>query len=112
MRHETMADDDLYDDLDDSKLPASFSSPKKQQYLVSSDERKSSVSTASNHNRPKSLAEQVNYLQEQVNRLCAENTTLQRNMGTLYRTAVLEIARKDAEIARLQQENLASAIQP
>jgi cell division protein FtsB len=50
------------------------------------------------------LAEEVSYLQEKVNLLETENENLQRNMGTLYRTAVAELARKDAEITRLQQE--------
>ncbi|EEC48216.1 predicted protein [Phaeodactylum tricornutum CCAP 1055/1] len=99
-------DDGLYDDLEvdprhstSSKLlPQSFASPKKQ--------RSTGTPAAAEvvPERPRSLAEEVSYLQEKVNLLETENENLQRNMGTLYRTAVAELARKDAEITRLQQE--------
>lgn len=43
-------------------------------------------------------------LEKKVEELTAENHTLKRNIGTLYRTAKAEIKRKDEEIARLIRE--------
>lgn len=41
-------------------------------------------------------------MQKEIDSLKAENETLKRNMGTLYRTAKAELARKDERIASLQ----------
>mgnify|MGYP003449265481 CR=1 FL=1 len=74
--------DDLYDDVDDAKLAptASFSG-----------------------DRPKSLTDRVQELEQLVTELQAENNSLRRNIGTLYRTAIAELARKDRKIQELQQ---------
>jgi len=79
--------DDLYDDLEDTKVAPPAPS------------RKSGAS-----NRPTSFAEEVQVLQERVAALEIEKETLKRNMGTLYRTAIAELKRKDAEITRFQEE--------
>lgn len=85
-----MADeDDLYDDMKDTKLAAKL--PSKQRRTSKSE-------------HPLSLTEQVQALQQRVNELEKENSTLQRNMGTLYRTAVAELKRKDALISSLQEQ--------
>mmetsp|Transcript_13776 Transcript_13776/g.29951 ORF Transcript_13776/g.29951 Transcript_13776/m.29951 type:complete len:114 (-) Transcript_13776:252-593(-) len=43
-------------------------------------------------------------MQKQIDTLRAENEALKRNMGTLYRTAKAELARKDDRIATLQDQ--------
>lgn len=81
-------DDDLYDDVP-MKLPA-----KKK--------IRPTTTTAKSNHHPKNLTELVKELEQTVERLTKENSTLKRNMGTLYRTAVAELARKDRHIERLQ----------
>lgn len=78
--------DDLYDDIADTK-PASVGSKKPP--------------AASSNGRPLSLTDEVQVLRQHVQRLEQENKNLKRNMGTLYRTAVAELKRKDAQIAAL-----------
>lgn len=86
-----MSEEDLlYGDLDDDK-PAAASGKQQTVPYTTGDAPPGS-----------SLVDQVQALQEQVKQLQLENETLKRNMGTLYRTAVAEIKRKDAEIERLQ----------
>ena len=84
---------DLYDDLDDVKVAS-----------ASNDAASSKVPKKSSVGHPKSLTEQVDDLQAQVNRLQQENDNLKRSMGTLYRTAQAELARKDKEIASLREK--------
>ena len=48
--------------------------------------------------------EEVRQLLEQTKQLKAENDTLKRNMGILYRTAKSELERKDRTIIQLQNE--------
>lgn len=43
-------------------------------------------------------------MQKKIDTLKAENEALKRNMGTLYRTAKAELARKDDRIATLQDQ--------
>jgi predicted nucleic acid-binding Zn-ribbon protein len=43
-------------------------------------------------------------LKDQVEKLQAENETLRRNIGTLFRTARAEIRRKDSKIESLMEE--------
>lgn len=46
--------------------------------------------------------ELVPILQDQVRQLQNENSTLKRNIGILYRTAITEIQRKDQQILEQQ----------
>lgn len=48
-------------------------------------------------------------LRARVRELEEENSTLKRNISTLYRTAREEIKRKDAQIAALQEKELDSS---
>lgn len=84
-----MSDDDLYDDLANTKVAISSVSKK---------------SAPSNGIRPKSLSEEVDALQQRVDLLEKDNETLRRSMGTLYRTAKAELGRKDAEIDRMREQ--------
>lgn len=98
-------DGGLYDDVDDVKLAANpttttttsdstvnnFSSSKMQHYRLPRD-------------HPKSLIDQLGELQSTVQKLEAENVTLKRNMGTLFRTATAELARKDRQLQDLRRE--------
>jgi hypothetical protein len=123
-------DDALYDDLDDAKpaeLPPSLSPvimdgapPRKKLKAgetrsakatppVSQDQGDTTKTAGSNtfqkQSPPppavRSLVQEVEYLQERERLLGQENEILKRNMGTLYRTAMAEIQRKDEEMARL-----------
>jgi hypothetical protein len=85
-----MSDDDLYDDLVDTKVAATASVSKK--------------SAPSNTLQPKSFSDELDALQQRVALIEKENETLRRNMGTLYRTAKSELGRKDAEIDRLREK--------
>jgi len=100
-------DDDLYEDIKDTK-PAAKAPPLSSSMLSSSWLPSSSLSSPagrlSHSDRPLSLTEEVQYLKQRVQILEEENTNLQRNMGTLYRTAMAELKRKDTEIVRLQEE--------
>jgi hypothetical protein len=113
---ERMSDDDLYDDLD-RKLPPPYEeatdrsnsdrSPclaDKETPLPSSAHHCAAAASSSVDRRPKSLVEEVQDLQGRVETLERENSVLRRNMGTLYRTAVAELGRKDAQIEELQRE--------
>ena len=84
-----MSDDDLYEDLCNAKVAAA-SAPKK--------------ALTSNVIRPASLSAEVDALQQRVAELEKENSTLRRNMGTLYRTANSELGRKDTEINSLREQ--------
>jgi hypothetical protein len=116
-------DDDLYGDLEasDDKVAASGDATtstttttrpidnKKglmnvaDTHTTNSNRRNMNYSS-NNSNRPRSLVEEVDVLQQRVAELQAENETLQRNMGTLYRTAMSELARKDKQLASLQAQ--------
>jgi predicted RNase H-like nuclease (RuvC/YqgF family) len=48
--------------------------------------------------------EEVTKLKQEVEQLQKENELLKRNMGTLYRTARLELDRKDGRILELEQQ--------
>jgi hypothetical protein len=54
--------------------------------------------------KPKSLPASSAEENEDVAKLKAENETLKRNMGILYRTAKAELERKDRTIEMLQNE--------
>ena len=71
----------------------------------------SSTTHHHHHHHPKSLTDQVVDLQQTVERLQAENEILKRNMGTLFRTATAELARKDRQLQQVQRQQLALADQ-
>ena len=116
--------DDLYGDI---KLPPGTAAETQLAVGVVPDEQQDlgfarpgcSDGDGDNHHRkkrrptsssshPKSLTDQVDELQKTVDRLLAENETLRRNMGTLFRTATAELARKDRQLqeARQQQQHV------
>lgn len=75
--------DDLYGDLEDAVA------------------KQSEPSSKPNTTTPASSAESRS---ADVSKLKAENETLKRNMGILYRTAKAELERKDRTIEMLQSE--------
>lgn len=74
-------DDNLYDDIMKDLRPA-----------------------AARHNHPPSLTTRLEELEQLTERLQKENAILKRNMGTLYRTAVAEIQRKERSIRELREK--------
>ena len=48
--------------------------------------------------------EEIQILKQQVINLQKENNALKKNMGILYRSAKLELDRKDARVVRLEEE--------
>mmetsp|Transcript_11709 Transcript_11709/g.15400 ORF Transcript_11709/g.15400 Transcript_11709/m.15400 type:complete len:128 (-) Transcript_11709:375-758(-) len=91
-------EDVLYDDLDDVK-PAQTSVGE-----IAGSSSNKIKKTINNNNTTRSLVEEVDYLQDRLGLLEKENEILKRNMGTLYRTAMAEIQRKDEQIAQFQDE--------
>eukprot|EP00574_Skeletonema_japonicum_P006857 CAMPEP_0201721352 /NCGR_PEP_ID=MMETSP0593-20130828/6042_1 /ASSEMBLY_ACC=CAM_ASM_000672 /TAXON_ID=267983 /ORGANISM="Skeletonema japonicum, Strain CCMP2506" /LENGTH=95 /DNA_ID=CAMNT_0048212151 /DNA_START=50 /DNA_END=337 /DNA_ORIENTATION=+ len=89
--NDAMNEDDLYGDLN---LAAAKSAPRKQT-------ASSFAPTASS--TPTSSPE-ILKLQQQIKTLKAENETLKKNMGILYRTAKSELERKDRRIDELQND--------
>jgi sugar (pentulose or hexulose) kinase len=78
-----MDDDDLYNDLESSTA---------KEVVVSA-----SASTLTSNVSISSMQHDLVSVREQ-------NGTLRRNISSLYRTAKVELARKDAEIASLRQQ--------
>jgi len=110
------AGDDLYDDIPLTTAVASSSATTTMEPKKAPPPTTTWSSTSKNngkkHHHPKSLTDQVLELQERVQRLEQENATLKRNMGTLFRTATAELARKDRQLqeqARQQQLTTDSA---
>lgn len=102
-----MSDDDLYDDLETDKKVAAEGRSSEQQHAGSSEnntKKRQRLMSSASSDRPKSLTEEVDALQAKVGSLQRENSTLKRNIGILYRTAIAELKRKDAEIATLHVE--------
>lgn len=93
------AEDMLYDDLMEAKVPSSSTSTSTIHHNKNSA---SDVAISRNHH-PKSFTQQVEELQSQVDSIQSENQRLKRNIGTLFRTARSELQRKDTEIARLME---------
>lgn len=91
-------EDDLYADMEDTKPAAKGTTTRR------TNSSSNSSSTAIATRNPKPLTEHVQELQQQVDNLKHENKILQRNMGTLYRTAMAELKRKDAQILELQEQ--------
>ena len=85
-----MNEDDLYGDLNSA---AAKSVPRKK--AASSFEPTASTSPS---------YPEIVKLQQQIKTLEAENETLKKNMGILYRTAKSELERKDRRIDELQND--------
>ena len=103
------SEEDLYGDIDESPVlpPSSTTSPPTSapgSHQVTAAQRGAPTPRADDPSHPRSLVEEVSFLQDKVGRLEGENEVLKRNMGTLYRTATAEIQRKDKEILRLTTE--------
>ena len=97
-----MAEDsgeDLYGDIDETPV---FPPPTAPANAAQAAPHRATGQSDVSH--PRSLVEEVTFLQEKVGKLQGENEVLKRNMGTLYRTATEEIQRKDKEILRLTTE--------
>ena len=91
-------EEDLYGDIEENPVFP----------VVKTDTAKRPPPTTSSRTRdeshPRSLVEEVSYLQDEISKLQRENKALKRNMGTLFRTATTELQRKDKEIQRLTTE--------
>lgn len=90
--------DDLYGDLDDADVK--LAAPSKKKNNAGGDLNGQNTTNLSTMSTPADDALKV----QELDRLRTENEVLQKNMGTLYRTAKAELARKDAIIDRLQNE--------
>jgi len=95
-------DQDLYGDLSETK--AAVAANEGPQEASNDRKRPRSSQSSSSAVRPRSLHEQVEFLEQKVNSLQAENENLKRNVGILYRTAKAEIERKDNEIESLMKQ--------
>lgn len=82
--------DDLYGDVDLVQLPPHQSIDRE-------------VAGNRPDKLPKSLTDRVEELESLTEKLQRENKTLKRNIGTLYRTAVAELQRKDRTIKELRE---------
>lgn len=97
-------DDDLYADMDLVKpSPTQQSTGFGADDIIPSGNKNKGASSRMMAHRPLSLTEEVQALRERVSLLERENGILRRNIGTLYRTAVAEIHRKDGVISTLQE---------
>lgn len=83
-------DEDLYGDLAHSAAEAEIET------LKQSLERSEKDNEA--------LKAEVGQLKQQIVALVDDKTTLERNIVSIYNTALREIKRKDAEIASLRQQ--------
>jgi hypothetical protein len=92
--------DDLYGDIDDTPVFSSVADTPS----TTTTTRGLDDDNVKGSSKPRSLVEQVSFLEERVGALQRENEILKRNMGTLYRTAIAELQRKDKEIVRLTTE--------
>ena len=99
----TTNEDELYGDLDD----AAVAKPQTNNVTKKNDATTTIMSTSrSEHTMPTMMSqpEIMIQLQQQIKSLKAENDTLKRNIGILYRTAKSELERKDRTIGQLQDE--------
>ncbi len=106
---------DLYSDLNDHAIEIKASTS--IALTTTSKMMKSTGSSSTHHhnsaiNNTGSMQSQsqqsqqmITKLQIEINKLKQENETLKRNMGILYRTAKLELERKDARILQLENSN-------
>mmetsp|Transcript_24852 Transcript_24852/g.38420 ORF Transcript_24852/g.38420 Transcript_24852/m.38420 type:complete len:130 (-) Transcript_24852:283-672(-) len=116
----TKEEADLYDDLDmnikvtseEEEKPPMKPSPMTRR-ASSGSSSLSSSNAAMRVNRTVSRRASMSSMDEdglraRIRELEEENSTLKRNISTLYRTAREEIKRKDAQIAALQENELDS----
>ena len=99
-------DDELYGDLDDATV-AKQTKKSKNATIISTTSMMSAHHTMPTMMSSSSqLSEEImiKQLQHQIKSLQAENDTLKKNIGILYRTAKSELERKDGTIGRLQDE--------
>jgi len=98
----TTNEDELYGDLDD----AAVAKPQTNNVTKKNDATTTIMSTSrSEHTMPTMMSQpEMIQLQQQIKSLKAENDTLKRNIGILYRTAKSELERKDRTIGQLQDE--------
>ena len=97
MAADSINEDDLYGDL--NLAAAAKPVPRKQttEAAALSSSSKPPPMTAS-------ASPEISKMQQQIKTLQAENETLKKNMGILYRTAKSELERKDRRIEDLQNE--------
>ena len=98
-------DDELYGDLDDATM-AKQTKKSHNATIISTTSMMSA-----HHTMPTTMMSSqseeimiIKQLQHQIKSLQAENDTLKKNIGILYRTAKSELERKDGTIGRLQDE--------
>lgn len=101
-----MEDDDLYGDLDENM---NNPTTKPSVILVSSSMPTSSSSKPHKQKQTHQIniqqeREDIQALSKELTIIKEENGVLKRNMGTLYRTAKVELDRKDDRIRRLEEE--------
>ena len=101
----TDGDDELYGDLDDATV-AKQTRKSHNATIIST-----TSSMSAHHTMPTTMMSSqseeimiIKQLQHQIKSLQAENDTLKKNIGILYRTAKSELERKDGTIGRLQDE--------
>lgn len=96
----TSNEDELYGDLDD----ATVAKPQTN-YTKKNDATAIMSASMSAQTMPTLMSQpEMIQLQQQIKSLQAENDTLKRNIGILYRTAKSELERKDRTISQLQDE--------
>ena len=98
-----MKEDELYGDLDD----AAVANPQTNTVTKKNDDATTIMSTSMSAQTMPTMMLQPEImiqLQQQIKSLKAENDTLKRNIGILYRTAKSELERKDRTISQLQDE--------
>lgn len=87
-------DDELYGDLNTIKTHT--------REIESQSKNASARQTHSIHSTTYPDEESMTKLQAEFEKMKKENETLRRNIGTLYRTAKMELERKDARISVLE----------
>ena len=87
-------DDDLYGDLNTTKTSTSENQ--------SQSKKASARKMHDIHSTAYVDEEAMTKLQAEFEKIKKENETLKRNIGTLYRTAKMELERKDARISVLE----------
>ncbi|KAL3805676.1 hypothetical protein HJC23_005920 [Cyclotella cryptica] len=86
--------DDLYGDLENTVV----------KQVQRGDSNKAFVAPLTSSPTDEAGSVEPNMLQREIASLKAENETLKRNMGILYRTSKAELERKDRTIEMLQGE--------
>lgn len=96
-------DGDLYGDLEDGKI-AAVTTTSSNNKVTGGTMTMMAASKASSSSLKSPPGSSMAKLEEKIKALEAENLTLKRNMGMLYRTARREIDRKDKQISELMSE--------